>query len=52
MVDSPHKLATQWHDAATCAAIYKSFEAAIPIVPKMIADNRPTQITIMLKRFE
>jgi predicted glycosyltransferase len=41
MVDSPHKLATQWNAAATCAAIRKSFGAVILIVTKMIADNRP-----------
>jgi hypothetical protein len=42
MVNSPHKFATQWYDAATGAAIRKSFGAVIRIVNKMIADNRST----------
>jgi hypothetical protein len=42
MVDSPHKLAIQWHGAATGAAIRNSFGAIILIGTKMIADNRPT----------
>jgi hypothetical protein len=38
--------------AATGSAIGKSFKAVILIVTKMIANNRPTLLTVMLKRFE